>query len=417
MKKYNDEFLNKIRQDRQDGLTQSDLMARYKLDRMQIKYVYHLLRKRNNAPEQPHNNNQFEFGSVMKKSGDSVLANKILTVNNAQDLSADDVLTLFGYNPAEFKLNSFKYSEYGKDKATGKQLVSASVKISPIVQDAKPEKILDIINNQVQPVQPVNVRTITSTNDNIENLIVPLYDLRFGITDIDVAYMYLLNLQEMIKNKHYNHVLIIFGGDVFMTSAKTVKGTQLDHVDNVKALEDATEFFDDLIRDIHYHADHVDVENIGGSHDFDKSYVWMYGIAAKWKNYATFHLTTNTRNYFMLDNVMVAILYRDIATNKIANLMSVEAPEMWAKATSRIALSGHHHKNLVKKVVENDDGVTLYHCSTIRPEDRYEKNQGYTMADHKMEVFTTNKYRIMSVRYLYSDPISDDSKLTLDDSI
>lgn len=408
--KYDNNFLNRIKQDRADGLTQSDLQDKYNLTHTQIKYVYRLLHNRDTNSTTDNSDDQFEFGSVTRNSDGSAVANKILAVNNAQNLSDADVLNLFGYNPDYFKLDSFKYSAWGKDKETGQPLISASVKVSPVVQDVTTDKFIDVINNEVEPVQPVENDKIIHTDEYTENLIIPLFDLHFGITDIETVYVYLLNLQDLIKHNHYRDILIIFGGDVFhsdfMTKTQTAKNTQLDHVDNVQALKDATSFFDDLIRSVHLHAKNVDVISIGGNHDYDKAYLWMYAMSLKWKNFATFHLTDKTRTYFMLDHVMVAVSHGDIATNKMANLMSVEEPQMWAKATDRLSLSGHYHKNVIRKVAENDDGVTAYQCSTIKPNDRYEVDNGYTMSGHKLEVFTTNQHRITSVHYLYNDPLN-----------
>lgn len=408
--KYDNNFLNRIKQDRADGMTQSDLMERYNLTHTQIKYVYRLLHNRDTNTNS-NGDDRFEFGSVTRNADGSAVANKVLAADNPQDLSDTDLLNLFGYNPDYFKLDSFKYSAWGKDKETGQPLISASVKVSPITQDVTTDKFIDVINNEVQPVQPVNVKRDIETRNLDENLIIPLFDLHFGITDIETAYVYLLNLQDMIQHNNYRHILIVFGGDVFhsdfMTKTQTAKNTQLDHVDNVKALQDATSFFDDLIRSVHSHADNVDVISIGGNHDYDKAYLWMYAMSLKWKNFATFHLTDKTRTYFMLDHVMIAVSHGDVATNKMANLMSVEQPKMWANATDRLSLSGHYHKNVIRKVAENDDGVTAYQCSTIKPNDRYELDRGFTMSGHRLEVFTLNDHRVTGINYLYDDPLQD----------
>lgn len=114
---------------------------------------------------------------------------------------------------------------------------------------------------------------------------------------------------------------------------------------------------------------------------------------------------------------MLAVLHGDQALNKIANLMSTEQPKMWADSTARIALSGHFHKNVIKQVGNNDDGVMLYQCSTIKPSDQYESDKGFTMSGHKLEVFTLNDHRLVGINYLYNDPLTETSQLTLDDAI
>lgn len=418
--KYDNNFLNRIKQDRANGLTQSDLMERYNLTHTQVKYVYRLLHNHNSQPEQQPEQ-QFEFGSVTRNADGSVVANKLISLNQAQNLSDTDILEIFGYNSDDFKLDSFRYSAWGRDKQTGQPLVSAKITISPVKDTVTTDDFIDAINNDVEPVVPTDFQRQTSTQSTDQSLVIPLFDMHFGITDLQVAYTYLCHLEDLISDKQYKDVVLVFGGDTFhsdfMTKTQTAKNTQLDHVDNKQALEDATDFFDDLIRIVNSHAQHIDVLAIGGNHDYDKQYLWMYAMSIKWQKFAEFHLTTETRQYFQLGHVMLAILHGDQALNKIANLMSTENPQMWADCTSRIALSGHFHKNVIKQVGSNDDGVMLYQCSTIKPNDKYEADKGFTMAGHKLEVFTLNDHRIVGINYLYNDPLTETDTLTLDDAI
>ncbi|QDK48709.1 hypothetical protein DPH67_06265 [Limosilactobacillus reuteri] len=418
--KYDNNFLNRIKQDRADGMTQSDLMERYNLTHTQIKYVYRLLHNRDTNTNS-NGDDRFEFGSVTRNADGSAVANKLISLNQAQSLSDTDILTIFGYDPDSFRLNSFSYSAWGKDKQTGQPLVSAKIKISPVTNTVTTDDFIDAINNDVEPVIPTSFQRQTSTNTTDQSLVVPLFDMHFGITDLEVAYTYLCHLEDLISDKQYRDVVLVFGGDTFhsdfMTKTQTAKNTQLDHVDNKQALEDATDFFDDLIRIVNSHAEHVDVLAVGGNHDYDKQYLWMYAMSIKWQNFADFHLTTETRQYFQCGHVMLAVLHGDQALNKIANLMSTEQPQMWADSTARIALSGHFHKNVIRQVGNNDDGVMLYQCSTIKPSDRYESDKGFTMSGHKLEVFTLNDHRVTAINYLYNDPLTETSTLTLDDAI
>lgn len=418
--KYNNEFLNRIKQDRAAGMTQGDLQDKYNLTHTQIKYVYRLLHNRD-TDTNSNGDDHFEFGSVTRNSDGSVVANKLISLNQAQSLSDTDILTIFGYDPDSFRLNSFSYSAWGKDKATGQPLVSAKIKISRVTNTVTTNDFINVINNEVEPVIPTSFQRQTSTQSTDQSLVIPLFDMHFGITDLEVAYTYLCHLEDLISDKQYKDVVLIFGGDTFhsdfMTKTQTAKNTQLDHVDNKQALKDATSFFDDLIRIVNSHADHIDVLAVGGNHDYDKQYLFMYAMSIKWQKFAEFHLTTETRQYFQVGHVMLAVLHGDQALNKIANLMSTEQPQMWADCTARIALSGHFHKNVIKQVGNNDDGVMLYQCSTIKPSDQYEQDRGFTMSSHKLEVFTLNDHRVTSINYLYNDPVTETETLTLDDAI
>ncbi len=411
--KYSTEFLDEVRHDREKGLTQSDLMNKYELTRTQIRYIYRVLHDgyRTNSQPETKTDKQFEFSSVTKKSDGSVTASKILTFNSAQSLDDKDILQIFGYDAKKFNLNSFTYSMWGKDKTTGQPLVSAKINISPVADTVTTNDFINVINNKVEPVVPSRFQRQTSTNITDQSLVLPLFDLHFGVTNLEVAYTYLCNVQDLISDKQYKNVVLIFGGDTFhsnfMNKTQTTKNAQLDHVNNKQALSDATNFFDDLIRTVNRHTQHIDVLAVGGNHDYDKQYLWMYVMSIKWQKFANFHLTTGTRQYFQTGHVMLAVLHGDQALNKIANLMSTEEPKMWADSTARVALSGHFHKNLIRQVGSNDDGVMLYQCSTIKPNDKYELDRGFTMSGHRLEVFTLNDHRVTGINYLYDDPLQD----------
>ena len=100
-------------------------------------------------------------------------------------------------------------------------------------------------------------------------------------------------MQDLISDKQYKNVVLIFGGDTFhsnfMNKTQTTKNAQLDHVNNKQALSDATNFFDDLIRTVNRHTQHIDVLAVGGNHDYDKQYLWMYAMSIKWQKFANFH--------------------------------------------------------------------------------------------------------------------------------
>ena len=88
--KYDDNFLNRIKQDRSDGMTQSDLQDKYNLTHTQIKYVYRLLHNRDTNTDTT-TDDHFEFGSVTRNQDGSVVANKLISLNQEQNLSDADI--------------------------------------------------------------------------------------------------------------------------------------------------------------------------------------------------------------------------------------------------------------------------------------------------------------------------------------
>ncbi len=93
--------------------------------------------------------------------------------------------------------------------------------------------------------------TVKQVARDTHNLVVPLPDLHFGITTsmLDVK-GHLDRLLELI-NKGYKTIVIEQLGDLFhssqMWSSQTLKGTLVDEVNMVQAVEDAKQFFDVLV--------------------------------------------------------------------------------------------------------------------------------------------------------------------------
>lgn len=72
--KYDNNFLNRIKQDRANGLTQGELMDRYNLSHTQIKYVYRLLHNRDtNSTTDNNSDDHFELAVLPVTRTDRLL--------------------------------------------------------------------------------------------------------------------------------------------------------------------------------------------------------------------------------------------------------------------------------------------------------------------------------------------------------
>src|SRR5699024_10565299 len=116
----------------------------------------------------------------------------------------------------------------------------SKIKVKPKGNHLDDTDIINILTKDIKPIEiPVNY-----VGDS--NLVIPLADLHFGITQIEDT-LEKLDEIKFILSKGYKTVVIEQLGDLFhssqMKSSQTLRGTLLVDVDMVKAIEDAKTFY------------------------------------------------------------------------------------------------------------------------------------------------------------------------------
>jgi len=194
-----------------------------------------------------------------------------------------------------------------------------------------------------------------------------------------------LNQVKEIISRGYDKIVIENGGDLFhsdyVNKTMTVKGTQLDHVNMIKAISDAKRFYDDLIEFSLLNSNSVYLYSVGGNHDFDLSYMFIDAISDRFPQIEV-HNTSHYRQCFTLGAVSILLAHGDKAQKKLPMLFATENPVEWSNAKYREIHYGHYHK----EVTNDDYGVVTRQFGTPKLNDPYEEENGYTMANHKLQI-------------------------------
>ena len=99
----------------------------------------------------------------------------ILKVVKGQEMTPDDVIKAHGYDPKQWKLVS-NISNFWKQS---EQTTSFQSKITVKPQhEIKPQEFAHIFNKEIKPLK------ITQHQSGRHNLVIPLFDLHFGIMTI-----------------------------------------------------------------------------------------------------------------------------------------------------------------------------------------------------------------------------------------
>lgn len=302
----------------------------------------------------------------------SVKSDKLIQLSLEQAKDQQYILEAHGFDHTEWEVVSAKSSQWNhSNKEHGTSLMySSKVTVKPRKDsELTPEDILSTLSEEVKPVViPTNY-----TGDN--NLVIGLADLHFGITQIEDTVHKLDDIKGILQNG-YKRIVIEQLGDLFhssqMKTSQTLKGTLLDDVNMVKAIEDAKTFFDVIIVEALKHSKKVTVEHASGNHSDNMEYMFLVYLEAKYPDVeVNYH--NDYRTAYMLDNVGIMLAHGDNALKKLPQLFATEYKMIWAMSETCEIHTGHRH------TFEKDmDGIILRQFGTIKPNDPYEVRNGWT---------------------------------------
>lgn len=308
-------------------------------------------------------------------------ATVLMRLKHEPDKSPRTMMALTGYDPDKFDLISSQYKVYEQHSTEDGTVpqYSITVKVRP-KSDISVSELTGIINHDIKQ------KRLKRTSGTLKHmLVVPLYDLHFGINSYENMKPYLEKIQEIIYSHSLQKIVIELGGDLlhsdYLKTTQTVKGTQLDHVDSLQAWEDAASFIKNIIEPAIENSDVTELRAIGGNHDFDMQWAFVEMIKARYPQLSVFN-PGSFRQVFTYGHVAIMMAHGDTAKAKLSQLFANEYPVEWSNSVWRETHWGHFHTETVK-----DDGGTIQRqFGTPKPNDGYEIKNGYTMNSKILKV-------------------------------
>lgn len=320
-------------------------------------------------------------------------AQVLVALKHQPDKSPDTLMKLCGYDPSYFELVTGEYKVYEQhSKAAGTvPQYAIHVKVRPRL-GITTDELAAVLNEKVKPL-PSKHQLNSHTPIAYRSLVIPLFDLHFGITHLAQLVPILAQLKAIFDRQNYDHVVIELGGDTlhsdYIEKTQTVKNTQLDHADTVQAWRDAKQFVGAVIEMALTNANQVSLFAIPGNHDADMQWAFVDGMADRYPQ-LTVHNTTDYRQAFKLGHVGILLAHGDVALKKLPMLFANEYSSIWADTSWREVHYGHFHH----EVTDDENGVILRQMGTPKPADGYEKKNGYTMAHHILQVYEYSTNRL-----------------------
>lgn len=331
---------------------------------------------------------------VTTEANGTQTATILMRLKHEPDKSPRTMLKLTGYDPDKFDLISSQYKVYeqhSNEDGTVPQY-SITVKVRP-KSDISVLELTGIINHDVKQTR------LERTSGVLKHmLVVPLYDLHFGINSYDNMKPYLDEILTIINSHPFEKIVIEVGGDIlhsdFLKKTQTVKGTQLDHADMIKAWQDAAHFIKDIVEPSIENSETAELRAIGGNHDFSMQWAFIEMIRVRYPQLSVFN-PGSYRQVFTYGKVGILIAHGDVAKARLSQLFASEHPVEWANSVWREIHTGHFHTEVTKDV----GGTIQMQFGTPKPSDGYEEKNGFTMGQKTLKIL---EYDVNGLRSEYT---------------
>jgi len=373
--KWTDEDAHEITQLVSSGL--SDVEIAKRMGRSHAAVKHYRQRHITVAPQSP----QVKTKTVSTEEDGTQTATVLMRLKHEPDKSPRTMLKLTGYDPDKFDLISSQYKVYEQHSTEDGTVPQYSITVKAHPKDGiSVSELTGIINHDVKQ------KRLKRTSGTLKHmLVVPLYDLHFGINNYDNMVPYLDEILAIIQTHPFEKIVIEAGGDIlhsdFLKMTKTVKGTQLDHVDMISAWQDAAHFIKDVVEASIENSKVTELRAIGGNHDFSMQWSFIEMIKARYPQLAVFN-PGSYRQVFTYGLVGIMMAHGDCAKARLPQLFASEHPTEWASSVWREVHTGHFHMEVVK-----DAGGTINHqFSTPKPSDGYETRNGFTLGQKTLKL-------------------------------
>lgn len=310
-------------------------------------------------------------------------ATVLMRLKHEPNKDARTMLELTGYDPDKFELISSQYKVYEQHSTNDGTVpqYSITVKVAP-KSSVSVEELCGIINQTI--VKTPLKRTSGTSNGKL--LVIPLYDLHFGVQTYDGFASYLKQIIEQINSQRYERIVIEIGGDLlhsdYIKTTRTVSGTQLDHADMIEAWRDAAAVVSNVITAAVKSSNAVELYAVGGNHDFDMQWAFVEMIRSRFVMTVAVHNNGDYRATYNFHNVGIMMAHGDTAKRKLSALFAAEFPHTWSSSTWREIHYGHFHT----EITNDDNGAIVRQFGTPKPSDGYEIKNGYTMGQKTLKL-------------------------------
>lgn len=323
-------------------------------------------------------------------------SDKLIKMSTEQSKDVDYLLEAHGFDKNEWELVSARNNIWNvSSKTQGVQtLFSSKISVKPLKNGFNIDKLIEVIKAETKPIHIDNV----FKGDTDKLLEIPLFDMHFGIADLDYYKDTYSRIEQKIKSAKWDTVLFIIGQDLLHNDGfegKTTSGTPIDKVAMEKAWEDADSFYTNLIKTALSKCGKVNAIYSNGNHDRGISYGFVKMLEAKFPQ-VEFESSMKQRKAFKYHDVFIGITHGDKGGVRMTKNFYSEYGKDIANASVVEIHSGHLHHEKSK----DDLGFLVRTLATNAKTDEYHYDNGWVGAHKRFQLFEFSKDSLDGIHYV-----------------
>lgn len=348
-------------------------------------------RWRNNRHKLDEINPKDKYGVKTTKNADGTIETDRLIAISKEQLKDDKyILKAHGYdNSWEIVSHQFSmWNHFNRELTSPKTLYASKIRVKPKEDGFQWDELLEV----VQKVPKAKIRPKHNIAKGNEYLVLPLYDMHFGISDYEYYMPTQSKILQLLTN-NYKEILLIIGQDLFHNDdfrGRTSSGREIEKVDMVKAWNDAVLFFEPIIDEAISRKSKVSIYYSKGNHSETVEWTFVQRLKARYPN-CYYDDSLKERKVHMLGNNFVGMNHGDKKNEKkLPENFATEFPKEWSKATTRTAYTGHRHVELVIDM----GGIVIHRMPTRNIVDGWHDDMGYTTGHKRFKIIEYNENEI-----------------------
>lgn len=263
--------------------------------------------------------------------------------------------------------------------------------------ESRLEELIEALRDSTTPVRYKPVK-----HEQAEGMLeIPLFDMHFGIADIEYYKDTLADILSIIAGKKWDKIVIPVGQDLFhndsIANGITTKGTLIEKVNLKTAIYDAKTFYFNIIDTALANANEVKVIYSPGNHD--KTVGWLF-VQILLERYGEQIVDDSMadRKAIWWNGCFIGITHGDKKSDTAQGLrgkFTIEFPALFATAKVREIHAGHLHRESCM----DEYGVQVRRMSTGNKDDEWTITEGYK-SQKRFMLFEWRPNKLKAIHYV-----------------
>jgi hypothetical protein len=268
-----------------------------------------------------------------------------------------------------------------------------------IKQSTSEKDYSDLIAEIRKDTQPVHIDHIAA--DSSHMLEIPLYDMHFGIADLDWYIETLNETAEIINLRHWKKVLFVIGQDLFHNDdfrGRTSSGRPIQQINMAKAWRDARLFYLPLIDAAFSQSESVEVVYSDGNHDESMAWAFVQMLKERYPDCAVDD-SLKPRKVRTFGKCFIGFTHGSVKRSSPRDLrgqFTVAFPVEFAQSTVREIHAGHFHTEMDA----DEYGIMCRRLCSGNGTDEWSDKEGFVGSHKRFMLFEWSEDKLASIHYV-----------------